>query len=254
MDSFLGVPDVGPWTFLGLAIAPIVTNFIGITMGAAGGLVLLAVMALVFPPAILIPVHTIVQLGSVASRVFIMWRWIMRGALLPFLAGAVIGAATGAQVFVSLPTAALQGILGAFILLAIWTPRIAGAGGLRGRFALVGFGATFLGMFVSATGTLITPFIAAASPDRRNYAATFAALMTILHGSKLVAFGVLGIAVGAYLPLVAVMITTSFLGNGLGRWALEHMPERAFRIVLRLAVSALAIRLLWVAARDSGWF
>lgn len=252
MDNFLGVPDVNIWVFAGLAIAPIVTNFIGITMGAAGGLVLLAVMALVFPPAILIPVHTIVQLGSVTSRLFILWRWIVRGALLPFLAGAVVGAATGAQVFVALPPYVLQGILGVFILFAIWTPSIAAAGSLRGRFAALGFGATFLGMFVSATGTLITPFVAAASPDRRNYAATFAAMMTMMHGSKLVAFGVLGIAVGAYLPLVAVMIATSFLGNGLGKWALEHMPERAFRIILRVAVSLLALRLLWVALRDSG--
>jgi uncharacterized membrane protein YfcA len=248
--TFLGVDG---WTFAALAVAPMLTNFLGVTLGAAGGLLLLAVMALVFPPAVLIPVHTVVQLGSVTTRTMMMWRWIMRGTLLPFLAGAVLGAAAGAQIFVALPTAALQGILGAFILVVAWLPRLARAGGQRRRFALMGFGATFLGVFVSATGTLLTPFVAAASPSRHNYAATFSALMFILHLSKLAAFGALGIAIGAYLPLMAAMIAFAAAGNWLGRHALDRMPERLFRIVLKTVLSVLALRLLWVAARNAGW-
>src|SRR5262249_58939916 len=62
--DFLGMPDVSPHVFLGLTAASLVTSFLGISTGAAGGLLLLALMASVLPPAVLLPIHTVVQLGS----------------------------------------------------------------------------------------------------------------------------------------------------------------------------------------------
>ena len=106
----------------------------------------------------------VVQLGAGASRALLMRRYVMRGTLLPFFLGAVLGAAAGAQIFITLPTAALQGIIGGSILLLIWMPKIARIGAERRRFAAVGFAASFLGMFVSASGAMIAPFVASASP------------------------------------------------------------------------------------------
>lgn len=250
--SFLGVPYVDAWLFVGLTLTAFCTTLIGILSGAAGGVFLLAIMALVFPPAVLIPVHTFVQLGAGSSRVAMMWSYVLKGTLLPFVVGAIVGAAAGAQVFVALPAAALQGILGAFIILLAWMPTWGRVGPERRRFALVGLGATFLGMFVSATGVLIAPFVASASPDRRNHAATMAALTAVTHVTKLVAFGVLGVAIGAYLPLIAAMIAMGVLGNWVGTKVLDRMPERRFRLVLQIALTGLALRLLWVAARGAG--
>lgn len=252
-EAFLGVPDVSPLLFAGLSAASFFTAFIGVVTGTAGGLLLLALMAMVFPPAILVPVHTLVQLGIGSSRIALMWAYVLKGTLLPFAVGAAIGAAAGAQIFVSLPTAALQGILGLFILLVIWTPHIGTAGTQRNRFGVLGFGATFLGMFVSATGTLVAPFVAHASPDRRNHAATVGALMTIVHIAKIVAFGVLGVGFGAHLPLVASMIMTGAMGNWAGRETLGVMRERNFRVVFQVIMTLLAIRLIWIAAGKMGW-
>ena len=95
--------DVGPLLFVGLAVASFVTAFIGVFTGTAGGVILLAIMAMVMPPAAVIPVHTVVMLGTGLSRTLIMWRFVMRGTLLPFIAGAAVGAAAGARVFVALP-------------------------------------------------------------------------------------------------------------------------------------------------------
>ena len=61
--------------------------------GAAGGIVLLGLMATVMPPLALIPVHTVVMLGSGVTRTMIMWRHVMRPAVLPFVIGSLIGAA-----------------------------------------------------------------------------------------------------------------------------------------------------------------
>ncbi len=251
--SFLGVPHVDMWIFAGLALASFLTSIFGLVAGTAGGLLLLGILAMVFPPAVLIPVHTCIQLGAGSSRVVIMRRHVMLGMLAPFAAGAAVGAAIGARIFVALPVGVLEGILGAFIILVTWMPRFGRMGPEKGRFAIVGMAATFLGMFVSATGTLVAPFIASAAPDRRNYAATFGALMSVVHTIKLIAFGLLGVAIGAYLPLVAAMVATSAAGTVVGARVLDHMPERWFRIVLQSLLTVLALRLIWVAVAKSGW-
>ena len=76
-----------------------------------------------------------------------------------------------------LSTMWLEFILGGFILLVTWMPKLGRFGAERGRFGVLGFVTTFLGVFVSATGTLLAPFIAASTPDRRVHVATMGALM-----------------------------------------------------------------------------
>lgn len=251
-SQFLDIPDVNGWLFLGLIVASFCTTFFGIVTGAAGGLLLLAILAMTFPPAVVIPLHTLVQLGSNIGRIALMWRYILHDTLLPFTIGSALGAPAGAQIFVTLSTGVLQGILALFILFAVWLPKIGGIGSTRGRFGLVGFGATFLGVFVSASGTLVAPFLHHASPDRRNYVSTFSALMAIVHTAKLVAFGVLGIAMGPYAPLIAAMIGTALVATWAGRMTLDRVPERLFRVVFRILLTLLALRLLYVAATEAG--
>jgi uncharacterized membrane protein YfcA len=252
--SFLGAPGVDAWLFSLLALATFCSSLIGILTGAAGGVFLLAVMSMAFPPAVLIPLHTMVQLGAGSSRVMMMWSYVLKGTLLPFVFGAVAGVALGAQVFVALPAAALQGILGAFIIVLAWMPAWGRIGPERRRFAALGLGVAFLGMFVSAVGVLIAPFVASASPDRRNHAATMAALTAVVHIFKLVAFGLLGVAIAAYVPLVAAMIAMGVVGNWVGTRVLDRMPERRFRLLLQVILTGLALRLLWVAGSSAGWW
>src|SRR4051812_32198306 len=109
--EFFGMPDVTPAVFVGLCASSMVTAFLGVSTGAAGGLLLLAIMATVLPPLVLIPIHTVVQLGSGVARTLFMWRHVMVGTLAPFLIGAVLGAIVGAHVFIALPLSVLQGIL-----------------------------------------------------------------------------------------------------------------------------------------------
>jgi uncharacterized membrane protein YfcA len=195
-----------------------------------------------------------VQLGSGVSRTFIMWRHVMKGIVPPFVIGAIAGAAVGAGTFVTLPTSSLQAIIGGFILIVTWMPNLGRIGAEKGRFAVLGFFATFLGIFVSATGTFLSPFIASAAPDRRNHVATQGALMVFVHIAKLVAFGFLGFAIAAYVPLMAAMIATGALGNWLGEVALDRTSEKRYRLVLKAFLTVLAIELLIRAASQAGWW
>ena len=252
--DFLGTPGVGPLMFFALTAASLATAFVGVFTGAAGGVVLLGLMAIALPPAVLLPLHTVVMLGSGITRTMIMWRDVMRGTVLPFLAGAVIGAVVGANVFVALSQSMLLLILGVFMLIVTWLPRLGRIGPERGRFAVLGFGATFLGVFVSATGTRLAPFLASATPDRYKMVATMGALMTITHIAKLAAFGFIGFAIGSYVPLLAAMIASGAVGNWIGEVALQKTSEQRFRLTLQIILTLLALRLIWSAGVEAGLY
>jgi uncharacterized membrane protein YfcA len=251
--DFLGTPDIGPLVFAGLVLASFVTAFLSVFTGAAGGVILLGIMAIAMPPAALIPVHTVVMLGTGLARTVFMWRYVMQGTLLPFVIGAAIGAAAGGKVFVSLSVSWLQFILGFFILLVTWMPKLGRVGAENHRFTVLGFATTFLGVFVSATGTLLAPFVASAAKDRLVHAATLGALMTIVHIAKLIAFGFIGFAIASFVPLMAAMIAAGAAGNWIGEVALMRTSEQRFRLIFQLVLTALALRLLWGAAVDAGF-
>ena len=252
--SFLGMPDVTPWLFFAFAAASFCTTFIGVVTGTAGGLMLLAILAMVFPPVVLIPMHTLIMLGVGSSRAIIWRRFIMTGTVVPFTIGCAFGAVAGANIFITLPTGILQGILAVFIIFAVWVPSIGKIGSERGRLVILGFAGTFFGMFVSATGSLVGAIVASAADDRRKFIATMGALMSIVHITKIIAFGVLGVAISTYLPLIAAMIATAALANWSGGHTLARIKERWFRIAFRIFMTALALRLLWVAAHEMQLF
>ena len=249
--DFLGTPGIGAVMFAGLMLASLVTSFIGVFTGAAGGIVLLGLMATVMPPLALIPVHTVVMLGSGVDphHDHVASRHAAGGAAVHDRLGDRGGG--GRRVFVALTTVWLEFILGAFILLVTWMPKLGRFGAERGRFGVLGFMTTFVGVFVSATGTLLAPFIAASTPDRRVHVATMGALMMIAHLAKIAAFGFIGFAVGRYVPLMVAMIATGAVGNWVGEVALLRTKEQHFRLVLQLALTILGLRLLWSAARGA---
>ena len=245
--GFLGVPDVSIWLFWGLTLFAAFTAFVGIATGAAGGLLMMVALATIFPPVVSIPLHTVVQMGGNLSRTVFMFKYIIRPVLLPFIIGGIIGAIAGANIFISLPVAVLQGLLGLSVLVFLWMPSLGQIGGQRNRFALIGFFATFLGVFVSATGTLVAPFVASEAPDRRNHVATFSTLMGLVHILKLCAFGFIGFALAAYLPLMLCMIAAAIGASYIGSKALNHIKERNFRVVFKTICTLLALRLIWIA-------
>ena len=95
------------------------TSFLAAALGLGGGVVLLAVMAMILPAQALIPVHGLVQLGSNSGRALIMLRHVERSVLLPFLLGSLAGAALGGVIAVQLPPAWLKIGLGAFVLWSV---------------------------------------------------------------------------------------------------------------------------------------
>lgn len=247
IEIFIGGAGLNPSGFILLCGVSFLGSFMTATMGIGGGVLVLATMAQVLPPAVLIPVHGVVQLGSNAGRATLMRREILTGIIPAFVVGTLLGALLGAKLVISLPEPLLQGILALFVLYATWAPKFKASSPGKPTFLAVGFGATLATMFVGATGPLVAPFVAAACPERQQVVATHATLMTIQHGLKIVAFGTLGFAFAPYLPLLAGLIVFGFGGTWCGKHLLMRLPESFFRRALKITLTLLAGRLLYSA-------
>jgi uncharacterized protein len=216
-------------------------------LGLGGGVLVLATMANLMPPTALIPIHGVVQLGSNLSRALLSWRQTVMPIVTPFLVGSIIGAALGAQFIVVLPKYLLQIIIAVFILASTWSPNLQSTSTGKVKFFLVGVLTTIVTMFVGGTGVLVGAFIAPACPRRHQFVSTHAVVMSIQHGLKIGAFAVLGFAFGPYIPLLIGLVLFSFLGSYAGKLALNRLPERIFRVALKLTLTVLGLQLLYRA-------
>ena len=243
--------DVSALAGIGLVALSLFTSALTAAAGIGGGLVLLGVMASFLPPIVVIPTHGVVQLGSNAGRAVLLRQHIDRGILLPFALGSVLGIVLGAKLFVALPTAVLEIVLGLFILACVWLPKLKASRIPDRGFTLVGIAGSFCTMFVGATGPFVASFITPERLARHAVVATHAACMTVQHTLKVAAFGYLGFAFLPWMPLLAAMIAAGFLGTMLGRRLLDRLPHHIFARAFKVILTVLALRLLFAAA--SAW-
>lgn len=243
-DLALLPPDFAPWLFLLFCSISFLTSALTAALGLGGGVALLAAMATVLPPVALIPVHGVIQLGSNVGRAVIQRSHVVWHLLLPFALGSLAGALAGGQLVVTLPGWLLKSAVALFVLYVIWAPRLK-LGDLRPlAFGAGGAVATFLTMFVGATGPFVGALLAPKPLDRLQLVGTFAACMTLQHGLKILTFGLIGFAFAPWLGLIAAMVATGFLGTLAGTWLLRRLPERAFRQGFKWIMTLLALQLL----------
>lgn len=97
-------------------------------------------------------------------------------------------------------------------------------------------------MMIGASGPMLSAFFAKLFPDdRKTLVATHAAGMTVHHALKVVIFGLAGFAFARWLPFLAAMILSGYLGTIWGTKLLHAMPERLFRTGLKALLTVLAL-------------
>jgi len=227
-----------------LIIASAFTSALTAAFGIGGGIAMLALMGLFVPVASLIPVHGAVQLGSNTGRAWHQRAFVRMDIAAPFIAGSVVGAVLGVFLVVQLPDALLKLFLGGFILLLIWA-KIPGIERLsKAGLAVASVAVAVLSMIVGATGPLVAVLFARfLENDRKALIATSAVAMTTQHLLKIVVFGIAGFAFWQWVPLVAAMIVSGFVGTIYGTGLLERMPEETFRKWFRIGITVLALDL-----------
>ena len=237
------LPPAMPLLDAGLLVAAsLVTSFISAAFGIGGGFTLIALLALLLPPAALIPVHGIVQFGSNAGRAGIMLKDVVWRPALPFVIGTVIGAGLGAMVVVQLPPWAVQLALGNFIIWAVFgkLPPI------QQRYILLGgVVSSFLTMFFGATGNFIAAMVKSMNLDPVPHVATHSLMMTFQHFVKVLIFGLIGFQFGPYIILIIGMLISGFIGTIIGSRFLTKAGGRYFKPVLNTILFLAAARLIW---------
>ena len=237
------LPPAMPLLDAGLLIAAsLVTSFISAAFGIGGGFTLIALLALLLPPAALIPVHGIVQFGSNAGRVGIMLKDVVWRPVLPFVIGTVIGAGLGAMVVVQLPPWAVQLALGIFIIWAVF----AKLPPIQQRYILLGgVVSSFLTMFFGATGNFIAAMVKSMNLDPVPHVATHSLMMTFQHFVKVLIFGLIGFQFGPYIILIIGMLISGFIGTVIGSQFLTKAGGHYFKPVLNTILFLAAARLIW---------
>lgn len=227
-----------------LIAASFFTSALTVSVGIGGGVAMLALMGYLVPVAAIIPLHGVVQLGSNVGRVAILRNHVAWTCLLAFLVGAIPGAWAGSAAVGALPEPVLKAALGGFILLITWMqlPRLA-AITLPG-FALTGVITTFLTMIFGATGPLNAVVMSKTFPDRMRFQATTAAVMSLQHLVKTLAFALAGFAFAPWLPLIAAMVLTGLAGTWVGANILRKTPESRFQLIFKICLTLLAVDLV----------
>jgi uncharacterized protein len=234
-----GLSIVAFWTIL---VASFLGSFITAAFGIGGGGLLLAIMASVMPAAALIPVHGIVQFGSNAGRLAMLWQSVFWPALPWFSVGTLVGAVLGGMVVVSLPAQWVQIGIGVFVIYTV----LARAPKWFSRWPLItGFVSSFLTMFFGATGLFVASFTKSHKLARHAHVATHAALMTVQHGLKVVVFGFLGFAFGQWAAVIIILIVVGLIGTFAGRLVLNRLSDHRFGIALNVLLILISLRLIW---------
>ncbi len=216
-------------------------SFVTAAFGIGGGIITLAAIASLLPAAAIIPVHGAVQVGSNAGRLAVMRHHFDSSALLPFTAGALIGALFGGALVVELNPAVLRITLGLFIL---WTIGFKPPKFLAKSAGLVGLTSSFLTMFVGGTGPFVITFIRTLGLNKLGIVATHAGFMTLQHGLKTITFATLGFAFVDWLALITAMIAAGLLGTLIGKRVLMKLNEAHFKTILNGVLIVLALRLI----------
>ncbi|WP_406664985.1 TSUP family transporter [Gallaecimonas sp. GXIMD1310] len=234
--------------FWGLTLLSALTSLISAAFGVGGGSVLVAVLALALPPAAIIPVHGLVQLGSNLGRGVLSWRHIHWPTLAIFVPASLLGAALGSLLLVQLPGHTLQLAIGFFVLYLCWGPALPKKALGNAAMALAGAGAGFITLFVGASGPLVAAFVKARAKDRFEAVGTFSGAMVVQHAPKALVFGLAGFAFADWWRLILAMFLAGLAGTWLGLRLLGRLSEQRFHRLFQVVLTLLALQLLFEAA------
>ncbi len=244
-------PDMAAGTVGALLAASAIASLITVAFGIGGGALLLGVLAVLLPPAALIPVHAVVQVGSNLGRAVLFGRHTFWPALPWFATGSLIGVAIGGSIAVNIPPWLVQAGVGIFIA---WSVLKKPPRWLSHWPFLTGLASSFLTMFFGATGPFVATYSKSLNLSRHSYVATHATLMSLQHILKTAVFGFLGFAFTPWAGLILGMVLAGLLGTMTGNLVLRRITDVRFNQALNIVLLLIAARLIWsgLAASRAG--
>lgn len=210
-------------------------------------MLLLALMAQLFPPLVLIPLHGIAQFFSNANR-GVMHRAHLEWAYLrPFVFGSTVGAIAFVPLVVYVNPVVGALVVGLYILLITWFPKWLNVSKLP--FFISGALTSGLGVLFGATGPLAMSAHPKANWSKDQIVGNHGAAMAFQHGIKVIAYVVVGTQLFSYWPHIVVLFLGAWLGTFVGTKILKRFSDESFKIMLKWVLTLLALRLIVVNAQ-----
>jgi uncharacterized membrane protein YfcA len=233
-------------TIVVLVVACFVTATISAILGMAGGVTLLGVMTVLLPAPVVVPLHGIVQLASNWTRTWAFRRHVRWPILFAFMVPAVAGVAVAANIWSDLKLTWFRAWIGTFILLfLVWRrykPKLRTLP--TWSYAVLGFAAGLLAIFVGATGPFLAPFFLRDDFDNEQVIATKAICQTWLHLLKIPAFLALSFDYIPYAPVLVGLVVAVIGGTYFGKHLLSRISKERFVFWFQLVLAVLAVYLI----------
>lgn len=229
-----------------LGLITIVTSTLTGVFGLGGGLLLLGFMPLFLPVAAVIPVHGVTQLASNASRAGFSWSHIRWDIMPTYLLGSIVGTACFSLILQAISLAYLPLFIGSYILLSQWSDVFNRVVTRFESFTLLGFFQVGLSLLSGTIGPVHMVLLKKRFNNQHEIVATAAAMMSIKHGLKVIAFIVIGVQFWQFADVMLAMIVCAVIGSYIGTQLRGRLDKKHFAPVLKVLLSLLAIRMIWV--------
>ena len=232
-----------------LVIVSLATSALSAVVGMGGGIVLLAAMAATLAPAVVVPLHGVVQLVSNGTRAFVMLPYVNRRVFALYMVPSIVGVLVGAKLYVGSELPWFRPAVGVFILLYLATLRYEPRLGRfpKAWYAPLGFLVGAVASLIGATGPLIAPFFLRDDLESREIVATKAAIQLTTHAAKIPAFFLAGFSYREHLGLLLPLVAASVAGTLVGARVLDRLSPVAFRRAFVTVLIAVALQLIFLS-------
>ena len=208
--------------------------------GFGGGVLLLPVFTALFGLRVAVPMLTLTQLSSNASRAWLNRHELRRPLVGWFALGAVPCAVAGGILLTHAPLAALQRVLGVFLIAVVVWRRL----NRRTRkpadpaFAVVGAASGLGSALLGSVGPLTAPFFLAYGLTRAAYIGTEAASALTMHLTKIATYGAGDLLTRQVLLYGVALTPATLLGAWTGKQIVGRISDRVFVLLVELGLLA----------------
>ena len=227
-------------TLLAASAAAFALAALSAVAGFGGGVLLLPVFTALFGLRVAVPMLTLTQLSSNASRAWLNRRELRWPLIGWFALGAVPCAVAGGILLTHAPLAALQRLLGVFLIAVVVWRRF----NRRTRkpadpaFAVVGAASGLGSALLGSVGPLTAPFFLAYGLTRAAYIGTEAASALTMHLTKIATYGAGDLLTREVLLYGVALTPATLLGAWTGKQIVGRISDRVFVLLVELGLLA----------------